>query len=338
MTDLKTRYLGLELENPIIVGASNLVTDPDMVRKLAEVGASAIVYKTLFEEQIQLENLEMEQNMEEYADRHAEMTSLFPDIEHAGPAEHIHNLKKAIEAAGGVPIIASLNCVNEETWIEYGIELEKAGAAALEANFYAEPKGFEITAERIEDTQISVLKALKSALKIPVAAKISPFYSNPLNVVKRMSEAGADGIVMFNRLFQPEIDIKREVNFYPYNLSNPGDNKLPLRYAALLYGKIDAGICTNTGIMQGEDVIKMILAGADSVQIVSTLYRNKPEQIYTILAEIEEWMSVKGYKKLDDFRGKLAKKNLRDPFAYERSQYIDILMHSDRIFDKYPMT
>lgn len=337
MLNLKTRYLGLELENPLIVGASNLVTDLTIVRKLAEAGASAIVYKTLFEEQIQLENLEMDLNMSEYAERNAEMTSLFPDIEHAGPAEYLHHLKKVVQAVD-IPVIGSLNCVNEETWVEYAKELENAGIAALEANFYSEPRGFETQAARIEDVQVGILKALKAALKIPVAVKLSPFYTNPLNIIKRFSDAGADGIVMFNRLFQPEIDIEREANFYPYNLSNSADNKLPLRYAAMLYGNIDAGICANTGIFQGEDVIKMILAGADAVQIVSALYRNKPEHIYTILAEIEEWMNVKKYKSIDDFKGKLSKKNLKDPFAYERSQYIDILMHSDKIFDKFPMT
>lgn len=336
MVDLRIRFMGLELENPIIVGASNLVTDIDIVKKLAEVGASAIVYKSLFEEQIQLESYEMEMNLKEYAERNAEMSSLFPDIEHSGPAEHIHNLKKVIDAVN-IPVIASLNAVEDESWVEYAIELAKTGIAALEVNFYANPKGFDISAQEIEESQVATLKAIKSAVKIPVAVKLSPFYSNPLNIIKRLDQAGADSFVLFNRLFQPEIDIENESNFYPYNLSHEHDNKLPLRFAAMLFGNINADICANTGIFNGEDVIKMILAGANAVQIVSTLYRNKPEQIYNILAEMEEWMQVKKYNKISDFRGKLSKKNLNDPFAYERAQYIDILMRSQQIFKKYPM-
>jgi dihydroorotate dehydrogenase (fumarate) len=336
MVDLKTRFMGLELENPIIVGASNLVTDIDTVKKLAEVGASAIVYKSLFEEQIQLESLEMDLSMSEYEERNAEMTSLFPDIEHSGAAEHIHNLKKVISAVN-IPVIASLNAVSDETWVEYAVELANAGVAALEVNFYANPTGYDVKACDIEDAQVNTLKAIKKAVKIPVAVKLSPFYSNPLNIIKRLDEAGANSFTLFNRLFQPEIDVENETNFYPYNLSHENDNKLPLRFAAMLYGNIKADVCANTGIFNGEDVIKMLLAGAGSVQIVSTLYRNKPEHIYNMLAEMEEWMQVKKYKKISDFKGKLAKKNLNDPFAYERAQYIDILMRSKEIFNKYPM-
>jgi dihydroorotate dehydrogenase (fumarate) len=166
--------------------------------------------------------------------------------------------------------------------------------------------------------------------------KLSPYYTNPLKAIASMDELGVDGFVLFNRLFQPDIDIEKEEMFFPYNLSSHEDNRLALRFAGLLYGNIKGSICSSRGILDGKDVVKMILAGADCVQIVSTLYRNKPEHIKTMLSAVEEWMDDKGYNELADFRGKLSKNNSNDPFAYKRAQYVDILMKSDTIFNIYP--
>jgi dihydroorotate dehydrogenase (fumarate) len=335
--DLSTKYLGLKLKNPIIVGASNLVTDISMLKKLEEAGAAAIVYKSLFEEQIHLENLELDQDMTDYNHRNAEMTSLFPaDLYESGPEEflmHFEDAKKALN----IPLIASLNCVDFDTWAKYAKKLEEAGADALELNFYNNPKDFDIDGRSILNEELDVVEGVKKVIKIPVSIKLSPFYTNPLYTIKEMDMKGADGFVLFNRLFQPDINIDTEALHFPYNLSMEHDSRLPLKYAGLLYDHIKADICSSRGIFTGGDVIKMILAGANVVQVVSTLYKHGPQQITKMLEDIEVWMANKMYDNLADFRGNLSKKNIDDPFAYRRAQYVDILMKSGEIFKKYPM-
>jgi len=331
MINLKTNYLGLELKNPVIVGANNMVTNVDNLVRMEEAGAAAVVFKSLFEEQIQLENLQMGEEMDEYADRHAEMTSLFPTMEHAGPQEHLMGVKKAKEVLN-IPLIASLNAVYKETWIEYAKLLEDAGVDALELNFYAVPKEMKVLGEDVIEEQTKILKDIKSSISIPVSVKLSPFYTNPLNVISRMDPTGVDGFVLFNRLFQPEIDLDKEEHVVHFPLSSDEDNKLPLRFAGLLYGNVNASICSNTGIQHGSDVLKMILAGADCVQVVGTLFKNKIEHISTMLADIEKWMESKKYNSLKEFKGKLSKKNVDDPFVYKRAQYVDLLLKSEKIF------
>lgn len=336
MADLSTNYMGIKLKNPIVIGANNMVKNPHSLKKWEVEGAAAIVYKSLFEEQIQLESLEMQETIEEYSERHAEMTSLFPNIEHAGPKEYLVNLKAAKETVS-IPLIASLNAIYKETWLEYAQLIEETGVDGLELNFYAVPGDFEKSANDIEGEQIAILKAVKQKVKIPVSVKLSPFYSSPLQFIRKLDEAGADSLILFNRLFQPEIDVFNEKHFFPYDLTSQSDNKLALRFAGLLHDQIDASIAAAGGIYYGEDVIKMILAGADVVQIVSTLYKNKTGIINKLIEELESWMDKKNYATINDFKGKLSKKKLNDPFAYKRAQYIDILMNSDNIFKKYPM-
>ncbi len=335
--DLKTNYMGVELKNPVIVGASNLVTNLAALRSIEEEGAAAVVYKTLFEEQIHLENLQNFQAEENYADRHAEMSgSPYPDVDEAGPEAYLARLKEAREALG-IPLFASLNCVYDETWEEYAKKIEDTGVAGLELNFYFIPRSFEIDGRSVLTEQLDLLEKVKKAVKIPVAAKLSPYYTNPLYVISEMDKRGVDAFVLFNRLFQPEIDIDMEEHYFPYNLSTQNDNRIALRFAGLLYGELNAKVCANTGIFTGEDVISMMLAGADTVQIVSTIYKNGIGQISTILNEMETWMKKKNYKTLDEFRGKLSQKTLKDPFTYKRAQYVDILMKSEEIFKKYPL-
>ncbi|WP_372653629.1 dihydroorotate dehydrogenase-like protein [Draconibacterium sp.] len=336
MANLTTTYMGVELKNPLILGASNLVSKPDVIKQIEEAGIGAIVYRSLFEEQIQLESLQMDELLSEYENRNAEMTDLFPGLEHAGPKEHLYNLEKLVKSVD-VPVFASLNAIYEPTWVEYAQELEKTGVAGLEINLYAVPGYFEVTGESIEDKQVQIVKAIKQVVKIPVSVKMSLFYTNPLNFIKKVDEAGADGYVLFNRFFQPEIDIEKEEYFYPWELSNPKDHMVGLRYAGLLYGNVEGSVCISRGIYDANDVIKMLLAGADVVQMVSTIYRNSPSVVSDILMDINKWMDDKGYKSLDDFRGKLSRKNMKDPFAYQRAQYVDILTKSEDIFKKYPM-
>jgi dihydroorotate dehydrogenase (fumarate) len=208
---------------------------------------------------------------------------------------------------------------------------------ALEFNFYYIPRDTLTDGRDVKEQQLEVLKAVKSKVKLPISVKMSPFYANPLNVVSQMDKLGVNGFVLFNRLFQPDIDINNEVHFSPFNLSNPEDNKLSLRFAGLLYGTISGSICSSTGIYSGADVAKMILAGADCVQVVSTVYKNKVEYIATMLKDLQTWMESKNYNKLSDFRGKLSNKKTNDPFVYKRAQYIDLLLKSDQIFKKHPI-
>jgi dihydroorotate dehydrogenase (fumarate) len=333
MANLKTNFMGLKLRNPLIIGSCNLSTNADNLRKMEEAGAGAVVLKSLFEEQIQLESYQMEQELEEYNERHAEMTSLFPALQHAGPKEHlimVRNAKNSVK----IPVIASLNAVCRATWVEYARLLEETGVDGLELNFYAVPRDISKTGSQVEQEQIEIIREVKKSVKIPVCVKLSAFYTNPLNVISLMDKAGADGFVIFNRFFQPDIDLAKETHISHFPMSSEEDNKLPLRFTGLLFGNIKAGICSNTGIQNANDVIKMILAGADCVQIVGTIYKNKISYISNILSETQSWMELKKYKSLDDFRGKLSNKMIHDPFVYKRAQYVDLLMKSDQIFKK----
>jgi dihydroorotate dehydrogenase (fumarate) len=336
MADLKTHYMGLELKNPIIIGASNIVTDIENLKRLEKAGAGAVVYKSLFEEQIQLENLELDERKTEYTERNAEMISLFPasisgtsDI-----VEHLVALKNAKESIT-IPLFASINAVLSETWVEYAKKIEETGVDGLELNFYSVPEDVDSENEDIENKQIRILRAVKAAVNIPVSVKLSSFHTNPLKHISDLEIAGADAFVLFNRLFQPDIDIHTEKHHFPYTLSNSEDNRLPLRFAGLLYGNTNASICANTGIMNGSDVIKMILAGADCVQIVSTVYLNQIEVVGSMIKEIEKWMDSRGYVTIESFRGKLSKKNSENKLPYHRAQYMYFMMTTSQILKKY---
>ena len=336
MADLTTHYMGLELKNPIIIGASNIVTDIDNLKRIEKAGAAAIVYKSLFEEQIQLENLELYERKTEYSDRNAEMISLYPESR-SGTSDimdHLVALEKAKDSVA-IPVFASINAVLNETWVEYAKKIEETGVAGLELNFYSVPEKFDLGYEDIEENQIQILRDIKSAVKIPVSVKLSSFHTNPLKHIFDLEHAGADAFVLFNRLFQPDIDIHTEEHHFPYSLSNSEDNRLPLRFAGLLYGNTDASICTNTGIMNGSDVIKMLLVGADCVQIVSTVYLNQIEVITSMLKDIEKWMNSKGYKSIESFRGNLSKKKSDNKLPYHRAQYMDFMMTTSQILKKY---
>lgn len=335
MANLKTTYMGLQLKNPIILGACNLSFDLDKARSLEDAGIAAIVFKSLFEEQINLESLQMEEDLQEYNERNAEMLKLFPSLRHAGPAEHLEKLSQ-LKKAVGIPVIGSLNCVNKSTWVDFAVEMEKAGIDGLELNLYSPPGNFENDGLVMEDEEVKIVEAVKARVKIPVSVKLSPFYTNPLQLIQRMDKAGADGFVLFNRLYQPEINVEKQEMTFPFNLSQVGDYRLPLRYAGLLHKKIKGSICSNSGIFTGQDAIRMILAGADAVQVVSTVYKNKTNVVSEIIKDMTSWMKEKGYDSVDAFKGKLAKVNAKDPYAYQRAQYVDLLMKPFDIMKKYP--
>lgn len=336
MANLKTTYAGLKLINPIIAGASTLASNADNLKRIEDAGAAAIVYKSLFEEQVQLERLELDEGLTEYNERHAEMVTLFPDIEHAGPSEHLMKLRMAKESVK-IPVIASLNCVFTITWLEYAKLIQETGVDALELNFFYIPRDAKLDGKTIIDQQTEILKEIKKVVNIPVTVKLSPFYTNPLHVIMNMDSAGADAFVLFNRFLQPDIDPDYEIHSNHFSSSSPEESLLPMRFAGLLYGNTQASICANTGIYTGRDVAKMLLAGADCVQIVSTLYRNKIAYITDMLNELQAWMDSKGYKEIKEFKGKLSQRSVNDPFIYKRAQYIDILSRSSDIFKKYPL-
>ena len=332
MKNLKTKFMGIEIENPIVVGASNMVTKLDNLKKAEELGAAAIVYKSLFEEQIQLERLQFDEKLTEFNDIHAEMLTMHPKLNYDGAEEHLLNLRKAKESIS-IPLIASLNAINHETWVEYAKLIAETGVDGIELNFYPNLWDLDRDATDIENEQISIVNEIKQKVTIPLSVKLSPDYTNALNLIKKLDSEGIDTFVLFNSFFQPDIDIETEKHTKKYNFSNPGDYKKSLRFAGLLYQNIQADICSSHGVFTGEDVIKLILSGSSSVQVVSTLYKHGLVQISKIKNDLEKWMEEKNYNSLDEFRGKLSKNMLsKNPFVYKRAQYVDLIMNAEDIF------
>jgi len=324
--------MGIRMESPVILGAANLANYIENLKQAEECGAGAVVYKSLFEEQIQLESFQLDEKLNEFNDLHAEMVQIHPHIEHAGPEEHLFNLRTVKESLS-IPVIASLNAVSGNTWVNYAKLLSETGVDGLELNFYQIPVNSGKSAAEIEDEQVNILREIKKAVSIPVCVKLSPDYTNILNFVSRLDKAGADGVVLFNSFFQPDIDINSEKHIKTFQLSNEGDYKKSLRYAGLLYKNIDADICSSLGVHTGEDALKLLLSGSSCVQVVSSVYKNGMSQLEIINRDMREWMQRKNYKSIEEFRGKLSKNNLSgNPFIYKRAQYVDLLLNSDQIF------
>ncbi|MCK5856546.1 MAG: dihydroorotate dehydrogenase-like protein [Bacteroidales bacterium] len=331
--DLSVKYMGITLKNPVIVGANNMVGNIESLKQMEEAGASAIVYKSLFEEQLHMENLEYSNFIDEYVAQNSDETSPYPDLDVSGPKEYLFKLKKAKEVLN-IPLFASLNAVYDVSWVDYAKQIEAIGIDGIELNFYTLPKEMESAEVDFVNWQFDIVEKIKAAVNIPVAVKLSSFYNNPLAVIKRMDNLGADAFVLFNRFFQPDIDLEKEEMIFPYNLSSKGDYGLALRFAGLLYNRIEADVCSSTGVFNGEDVAKLILAGADTVQVVSVMYKDGINKITDIMNELSEFMAKKGYENLDDFRGKLSQLRIDDTFAYSRAQYLDFLVNSVYLNDR----
>jgi dihydroorotate dehydrogenase (fumarate) len=333
MADLQTTYLGIPLKNPIIAGASDLTADLDSIRRIEAAGAGAIVLKSLFEEQIQLERFKLTEEFSRGEARYAEMATIFPKLEHGGAKEHLMWVRKA-KAAVKVPVIASLNCVNRATWVEYATALAGEGIDALELNLFATPRDPELSGARVEERQREIVHAVKAAVNVPVSVKLSLFYSNPLNFISLLDREGVAGVVLFNRFFQPDIDPQQEAIDLPFNFSHPVESRLPLRFAGLLFGRIKADVCASTGIMGGTDVARMLLAGSSTVQVVTALYRARIGVIAKMIADLGAWMDGKGYRTLADFRGSLSAKNAADSWAYTRAQYAKMLLNPKQFIEE----
>lgn len=336
MANLQSKYMGIPLKNPFVVGACSMTAHMDAIKRIEDAGAAAIVIQSLFEEQIQLQQMRMEEELTLNDNLDAEIQDLFPDVQHGGPDEHLMWVRKTKEAVE-MPVIGSLNCVNPDTWSEWAVKMEETGVDGLELNFFAIPIDGSKSSTEIEAEQIEALEKVKSKVKVPISVKLSPFYTSPLEIIHKMDKVGVNGFVLFNRLFHPSFNIEKETGQYPFNLSTSNDHRLALRFAGLLHGKLNGSICASNGIHTGEDAIETLLAGADVFQAVSTLYRNRIDVIGTILKDIEAWMDRKGYADLDAFRGKLSVEKTEDKWTYRRAQYVKMLLKADDYVARPPV-
>lgn len=330
MADLTCTYMGIELKNPIIAGASKLTMNIDSIKAIEAAGASAIVCASLFEEQIELEQMQHEEQFSAHDGIAAEFTSVLPEVEHAGPREHLMWVRKTKEAVD-IPVFASLNAVTKDAWVEYAQQLAGTGIDGLELNFYYTPSDLGKSGAEVEAEQVEMLKAVKAAVSIPITVKLSNFYSNPLNVIKQMDGVGVDAFILFNRFYESEIDVATERHSKQFKLSPAGSNGTSNRFIGLLSGEVNAGLVANTAVLTGTDVVKAVLAGAHAVQVVSTLYANEISYVGTMLKDLEAWMDEKGYASLADFRGKLSRQNTTDPYVYRRAQYVDLILNSNKL-------
>ncbi len=324
MANLSTTYLGVPLKNPLVVAASSISSYIDRVKMAEDAGAGALVIRSLFEEQIQLDQLHMEDVLSVGSEGYAEATSYFPSVEHGGAKEHLMWVEKTREAVS-MPVFASLNAVSPGAWTQYAKQLAETGVDGLEINYYVVPTDPAKTAGDIEQTLYEIVESIKAEVSLPLAVKLSPFYTSPANVVHELEKRGVEAVVLFNRFLQPDIDPELETLVNEMVLSNPIEMKVPLRWIALLYGRTKLDLALNTGVHTGRDVVKGLLAGATVVQVASTLLENGIPYLSTMLLDIQNWMDEKGYDSVDDFRGKLSQKKVDDPFAFERSQYVKLL-------------
>lgn len=326
MADLSTTYMGVALKNPIVVAASSISNYVDKVKKTEEIGAGALVIRSLFEEQIQYDATTMQDFMERAANISPEIHSTFyPPMDAGGPREHLMWVEKTRRAVE-MPIFASLNAVSPGTWVDYAKQLEETGIAGLEINYYVVATDPETPGSDLEKALIDIVASVTAAVSIPVAVKLSPYYTSTPHVVKKLEEAGAKGVVMFNRFLQPDIDVQDEKLVNSMEYSDPSEMKVPLRWVALLYGRTDLDLILNTGVHSGEAVVKALLAGACAVQTASALLENGLPYISTMLMELQSWMDEREYETLDDFRGKVSQQNVEDAFGFERAQYMQLLM------------
>ena len=329
--NLSTTYLGLKLENPFIAGASALTSNLDTIKRIEDAGAGALVTKSLFEEQIQIERLQLDASRYKYEDLSAEIArNLFAGPQHAGPDEHLMWIRKTKEAVS-IPVIASLNAIEKENWLDYAEKLQEAGADALELNFYTVPTDFLNTSDELENEQIKLAKLIKQNIKIPVSVKLSPHYTNPLPFIAELDNLDINGYVIFNRFFQPDINIEKEEHTNNAYLTPENEYRMSLRYAGMLFGYVHGDICASTGILSASDAIKLFLAGAQCVQVVSALYKYKINHLSTLKEDLISWMEKKEYGQLSDFTGKLSRKKTADPWIYKRAQYINALLKGNPV-------
>ena len=324
MVDLSTTYLGLQLRTPLVASASPLSQQIDGIRQHEDAGASAVVLYSLFEEQLRQESFELEHHLANGTNSFAEAASFFPqpDEFRLGPEGYLKHIRQAKEAVS-VPIIASLNGATVGGWTQYAKLMQQAGADALECNIYSIPTDPELTSNAVEQQYLDILEAVKSVVTIPVAIKLSPFFSNMANMAKRLDQAGANGLVLFNRFYQPDINLD-ELEIQPnVLLSTPQALRLPLTWIGILYGRIRPSLAATSGVHGPEDVVKLLMVGADVTMLCSTLLRNGIGQLEQIEEGVLEWMERHEYESVQQMKGSMSQIRCPDPSAFERAQYME---------------
>jgi dihydroorotate dehydrogenase (fumarate) len=327
MVDLSTSYLGLHLKNPLVASASPLSKKIDKARKLEEAGISAIVMYSLFEEQIIQESLELDHYLSRGTDSFPEAPTHLPDggLYGISPEQYLNQVA-GLKNALNIPVIGSLNGVTKGGWTNYARKIQEAGADALELNMYYLATDPELSAVDIENSQVELVAEVKSAITIPLAVKISPFLTSVPHFSKRLVEAGADGLVLFNRFYQPDFDLDELEIVHSLDLSTSVDLRLPLRWISILYGKLNADLALTSGIHTSRDVLKAMMAGAQVAMLASELlWDGSPQRVKAILEQMNTWMEEREYTSIKQMQGSMSQKSVRNPAAFERANYMKVL-------------
>lgn len=324
--DLTTQYMGLQLQNPIVPSSSPLSHSVESIRQLEDAGAAAVVMYSLFEEQINLGSLSLDHMLAINEHHTAEALSYFPEMQsyNVGPEEYlklIHSAKMAVD----IPVIGSLNGISPGGWVEYARLIEEAGADALELNVYFIPADPQMIGSEVENTYIEILRDVKSSISIPVAMKLSPYFSSPGNMARRLTDEGADALVLFNRFYQPDFDLEKLEVEPRLVLSRSHELRLPLCWVAILYGQLLVDFAITSGVHTYEDVLKALMAGSKVAMMASELLQNGTNRIKTILRELEEWMEQREYDSVRQMIGSMSRTNVAEPWAFERANYMKML-------------
>lgn len=324
--DLTTTYMGMTLKNPLVPSASPLSETVDGIRKMEDMGASAVVMYSLFEEQLVGESEQLDHFLNYGEESFAEALTYFPKAEDykVGPEGYLNLIQQAKQAID-IPLIGSLNGVSTGGWIEYAQKIQEAGADALELNIYYIPTSVDMDSAEVEQMYVDVTKDVKNSISFPVAVKLSPYFSTTAHMAQRLAEAGADALVMFNRFYQPDFDLE-ELEVVPnLVLSNSNELRLPLRWVAMLYGRVDVDFAITSGVHTYMDVLKGLMAGANVTMMTSELLRNGVERLSILLDEIQEWMDEHEYESVAQMQGSMSQKNVAEPAAFERANYMKVL-------------
>ena len=328
--DLKTKYMGMELASPLVASASPLSKSLDGIKKMEDSGASAIVLYSLFEEQISHESMELDHYLDRDAEGYAEATSFFPDLENynLGPDGYLDHIRKAKDALE-IPVIASLNGITFGGWVDYAKRMQDAGADAIELNVYFVATNPLETGAEVEERYVRILEGVKASVSIPVAMKLSPFFSSMSNMASRLDRSGADGLVLFNRFYQPDIDLDALEVHPNLVLSTPGSMRLPLRWIAILDGHVEASLAASGGVHSGTDALKMVMAGADVTMVTAALLKNGLGHFKVMHDEMVRWMEEHEYESIRQMKGSMSQKSCPDPMAFERGNYMRALQSYD---------
>jgi dihydroorotate dehydrogenase (fumarate) len=326
MTNLETEYLGLKLQSPIVVSACTLSEDIDNILKMEDAGAGAVVMFSMFEEQIRKEEEKYGNIVKATSHVFAEASDYFPDLDeyHVATSQYVETLRMAKERVK-IPIIGSLNGITPEGWIDYARQLEQAGADALEVNIFYIPADIRLTGTEVEKIYLDIIQLVKKTVSIPLAVKLNPYFSALAEMAVRMQGSGADGLVLFNRFYQPDYDIQQLQIVHDLQYSEAAEIRLPLLWIAILSGQLDLALAATTGVQSANEVIKYLLAGADVAMTASALYKNGIPYLKTMNTELRQWMEEMRFDNVEAFRGVMNQSNISDPAAYERANYIRVL-------------